>query len=119
MLTTVKDWCVGNSPSGGVAHGIHTLVAAVMAVAAAVVPQLHPHISAVITRRETEASWLLPGDTTDAPQLTQASPPSHLLFSRQEIITLLQPTKSVRHNLLIDVQFTQQNLSIKLMQQSV
>lgn len=72
---------------------VHSTVAAVMAVAGVVVPQLSPHVQAVITRRQTEAAWLLPAHHSSATLQQHSLPPPHLLFNRQEIITLLQPTK--------------------------
>lgn len=100
-MLNMQDWCVSHSGRGGsggasnfAVWSTHALVVAVMAVAAAVVPPLHPHVQAVITRRQREAPYLLPPEGETAPPAPDdlSLPPPHLLFNRQEIITLLQPT---------------------------
>ncbi|KAF2352010.1 Armadillo-type fold [Trinorchestia longiramus] len=101
-MLNMQEWAVTTSSSSGVSASVsptvvasvHCTVAAVMAVAAALVPQLSSHVQAVITRRQEEAAWLLPneGEVAIHAPLQHTLPPPHLLFNRQEIITLLQPT---------------------------
>ena len=63
-----------------------------MVVAAAVVPQLTEHIQQIISNRQEEGVYLLPGGSDTLPHGCLLPAP-HLLFDRQQIITLLQPTK--------------------------
>uniref|UniRef100_A0A6A7FW16 Protein EFR3 homolog B-like n=1 Tax=Hirondellea gigas TaxID=1518452 RepID=A0A6A7FW16_9CRUS len=90
-MLNMQEWCSGAVVE--MATRVHALIAAVMVVAAAVVPQLNTHVSTVVSRRERDAAWLLPkGEEEPMIPSTNFVPAPHLLFNRQEIISLLQPT---------------------------